>query len=126
MHSAAFSHVAVISPDATIIHVGGQNSVDPDGNLLDEGDVAAQSLRCLENVRTALAAAGATLDDVVQWNVLLVEGVDVQAAYEAVGPVLASQEPALVTSAQVSGLGVPGALVEIGAVAARVQPGSTR
>lgn len=34
---------------------------------------------------------------------------------------LASDEPALVTAARVAGLGVPGALVEISAIAAIVQ-----
>ena len=120
VHSPAFSHVAVIPPDATIIHVGGQNAVDVDGNLVGGADVAAQTLQCMHNVRIALEAADATIDDVVQWNVLFVDGVDLQAAYEAAGPVFASREPGLVTSARVTGLGVPGALVEIAAVAAIV------
>ena len=70
---------------------------------------------------TALAAAGATLADVVQWTVLFVEGADIAAGYGAIAAKLASAEPALVTAAFVSGLGVPGALVEISAVAAVMQ-----
>ncbi len=121
VRSPAFSHVAVVPPGATTIYIGGQNAVDADGNLVGEGDAAAQSVRALENVRTALAAAGASLDDVVQWTVLFVEGVDVRAAYRAIAPDLASDEPALVTGATVSALGFPGALVEIAAVAAVVR-----
>jgi enamine deaminase RidA (YjgF/YER057c/UK114 family) len=83
-----------------------------------EGDVAAQSTRALENAKTALAAAGATLGDVVQWTALFVDGVDLAAGYRAIAPELAFDEPALVTAARVAGLGVPGALVEISAVAA--------
>ncbi len=116
--SPAFSHVAVVPPGATMIYVGGQNSVDARGALVGAGDVAAQAIRALANVRTALAAVGATLVDVVHWSVLLVDGVDVAAAYGAIGPALASDEPGLVTAALVAGLGVPGALVEISAVAA--------
>jgi len=89
-----------------------------DGSLVGEGDVAAQSTRALENVRIALAAAGATIEDVVQWTVLFVDGVDLAAAYRAIASELASDEPALVTGAQVAGLGVPGALVEIAEIAA--------
>ncbi|TAM68461.1 MAG: RidA family protein [Microbacteriaceae bacterium] len=121
VHSPAFSHVAVVPADATTIYVGGQNSVSADGSLVGEGDVAAQSARALENVKTALAAAGATIEDVVQWTVLFVDGVDLAAAYGAIATELASDEPALVTGARVAGLGVPGALVEIGAVAAVVR-----
>lgn len=116
--SPAFSHVAIVPPGATTIYVGGQNAVDANGALVGEGDVAVQSVRALENARTALAAAGATLADVVQWTVLFVDGVDLAAGYGAVASELASEEPALVTAALVARLGVPGALVEIGAVAA--------
>jgi enamine deaminase RidA (YjgF/YER057c/UK114 family) len=119
--SPAFSHVAVVPPGATTIYVGGQNAVDAAGALIGEGDVAAQSEQALENARTALAAAGATLADVVQWTVLFVEGADIAAGYGAIAAKLASAEPALVTAAFVSGLGVPGALVEISAVAAVMQ-----
>lgn len=119
--SPAFSHVAVVPPDATTIYVGGQNSVDADGTLIGAGDVAAQSTRALSNARTALASAGATVDDVVQWTVLLVDGVNIAAAYGAIAADLASDEPALVTAALVAGLGVPGALVEISAIAAVVR-----
>lgn len=116
--SPAFSHVAIVPPGATTIYVGGQNAVDVDGSLVGAGDVAAQSARALENARTALAAAGATLGDVVHWTVLFVDGVDVAVGYGAIALALASDEPALVTAARVAGLGVPGALVEISAVAA--------
>ncbi len=121
VHSPAFSHVAVVPPGATTIWVGGQDAVTADGTLVGEGDVAAQSVQALQNVVTALAAAGASLADVVHWNVLLVAGTDFNAAYQAIGPSLASDDPALVTAAQVAGLGLPGALVEISVVAAVVR-----
>ena len=116
--SPAFSHVAVVPPGATTIYVGGQNAVDAAGTLVGAGDVAVQAARALENAKTALAAAGATLHDVVHWTVLFVDGVDLAAAYRAIAPQLASAEPALITEARVAGLGVPGAIVEISAVAA--------
>ena len=116
--SPAFSHAAIVPPGATTIYVGGQNAVDVDGSLIGDGDVAAQSVRALNNARTALDAAGATLADVVHWTVLFVDGADIAAGYGAIAAELASDEPALVTAALVAGLGVPGALVEISAVAA--------
>ena len=119
--SPAFSHVAVVPPGATTIYVGGQNAVDADGALVGADDVAAQSTRALANAKTALESVGATIDDVVQWTVLFVDGVDLATAYGAIAADLASDEPALVTSARVAGLGVRGALVEIGAVAAVIR-----
>ena len=121
VRSPAFSHVAIVPAGATTIYVGGQNAVDAEGSLVGAGDAAALSARALANVKTALAAAGASVADVVQWTVLFVDGADVAAAYGAIAADLASDEPALVTSALVAGLGVPGALVEIGAIAAVIR-----
>lgn len=121
VYSPAFSHVAVVPPGATTIYVGGQNAVAADGALIGDGDVAAQTVRALQNTKTALAAAGATIEDVVQWTVLLVDGVDLTEAYGAIASEIAMEEPGLVTAARVAGLGVPGALVEIGAIAAVVR-----
>ncbi len=116
--SPAFSHVAIVPPGTTTIYVGGQNAVDTDGSIVGAGDVAVQSARALENAGIALAAAGATFADVVQWTVLFVDGVDLAAAYGAIAPMLASDEPPLVLGARVAGLGVPGALIEVSAIAA--------
>lgn len=116
--SPAFSHVAVIPPGAATIHVGGQDGVDADGRIVSP-DVAVQAARAVDNVSTALAAAGATLDDVVQWTVLIAADADLGAAYGAVAPRLARPgPPPLVVAARVAGLGVPGALIEVSAVAA--------
>ncbi|MFC7624608.1 RidA family protein [Microlunatus sp. GCM10028923] len=120
--SPAFSHVAVVPPQATTIYVGGQNGIDQTGAVVSD-DVAEQSRRAVDNVATALAAAGASLGDVITWTVLIKEGVDLGAAYGAIAPKLARDgAPPLVTAAVVAGLGVPGALIEVAAVAA-VLPG---
>jgi len=118
--SPAFSHVAVVPPGASTIYVGGQNGVDDTGAVVSD-DVAEQSRRAVENVETALAAVGATFDDVVQWTVLIDADADIRAAYGAIAPLIAtSGPPPLVTAARVVGLAVPGALLEVAAVAALV------
>ena len=120
VQSPAFSHVAVIPPGATQILIGGQNGVDADGRLVSD-DAVAQVERTMANLVTALEAAGATPADLVSMTVLLVEGVDLQAAYGAAARALPAGDRApLVTAAIVSALGVPGALVEVAAVAAVV------
>jgi enamine deaminase RidA (YjgF/YER057c/UK114 family) len=118
--SPAFSHVAVVPPGATTIYVGGQNGVDTAGAVVSD-DVAEQSSRALDNAVIALEAAGATLADVIQWTVLIDDGADINAAYGAIGPRLGGGgAPPLVTAARVAGLGVPGALIEVSAIAAVV------
>ncbi len=119
--SPAFSHVAVVPPGATTIYVGGQNGVDAAGALVGD-DPGEQTRRTMENLVTALESAGAGLADVVSMTVLLKEGVDVRAAYAVAAERLADvQPPPLVTAAIVSALGVPGAVVEVGAVAAVIR-----
>ncbi|KJL46769.1 putative aminoacrylate peracid reductase RutC [Microbacterium hydrocarbonoxydans] len=119
--SPAFSHVAVVPPGATTIYVGGQNGVDETGALISS-DAGEQSLRALQNARVALEAAGAGLDDVISWTVLIHQDADLRAAYGAVASTLARDgAPPLVTAAIVAGLGVPGALIEVSAVAAVVR-----
>jgi enamine deaminase RidA (YjgF/YER057c/UK114 family) len=116
--SPAFSHVAVVPPGATTIYIGGQDAVDAEGSIVGAGDVAVQSTRALANARIALESVGATFSDVVQWTVLFVDGVDLGAAYGAIAADLAAETPPLVVASRVAGLGVPGALVEISAIAA--------
>src|SRR3954470_5461910 len=121
VNSPAFSHVAVVPPGATTVYVGGQNAVDAHGALVGGDDVAAQTTKTMENVVTALAAAGLGVEHLVSVAVVLVAGCDVPAAYGAAAPFLAgSATPPLVSAALVSGLGVPGALVEVSAVAASI------
>ena len=119
--SPAFSHVAVVPAGAETIYVGGQNAVDQAGAIVGGDDPAAQTRKTMANLVTALEAAGASLDDVVSMTVLMVDGIDLQASYAAAAETLAGLEtPPLVTAALVSALGVPGALVEVSAIAARM------
>lgn len=118
VRSPAFSHVAIVPPSATTVYLGGQNGVDETGRLVSD-DIGEQAIRALENAEAALNAAGATLGDVIQWLILFDESADLRTAYGAIAPKLSRDAaPPLVTGARVAGLGVPGALIEVSAVAA--------
>jgi enamine deaminase RidA (YjgF/YER057c/UK114 family) len=120
--SPAFSHVAVVPPGATTIYVGGQNGVDASGAVVSN-EVAEQSRRAIDNTSVALEAAGASLADVIQWTVLIDALADLGAAYSAIAGRLARDgAPPLVSAARVAGLAVPGALIEVSAVA--IVPGA--
>jgi enamine deaminase RidA (YjgF/YER057c/UK114 family) len=117
VQSPAFTHVAVVPPGATTVYIGGQNAVDGDGTLVGGNDVAAQTQQVMKNLHIALAAAGASVQDLVMMTVLFVDGVDLNAAYPVAAAELAGATPPVV-GARVAGLGVPGALIEVSAVAA--------
>jgi enamine deaminase RidA (YjgF/YER057c/UK114 family) len=62
-----------VATGTKLIHVAGQVAWDADGNDVGVGDLAAQVERAYLNVATALAAAGATFDDVVKLVVHVVD-----------------------------------------------------
>lgn len=117
VQSPAFSHVAVVPPGATTIYIGGQNAVTADDTLVGRDDIAAQTQQVMTNLHVALAAAGASVQDVVMMTILLVDGVDLTAAYPVAAAALAGAAPPVVVM-RVAGLAVPGALVEVSAIAA--------
>jgi enamine deaminase RidA (YjgF/YER057c/UK114 family) len=116
VQSPAFTHVAVVPPTATTVYIGGQNAVDGNGTLIGD-DIAAQTQQIMKNLHTALAAANATVHNLVSMTILVVDGVDFSAAYPIAAAELKGATP-LVTVAQVTGLAVPGALAEVSAIAA--------
>lgn len=66
-----YSHVAVVQGPARTVHVAGQGGEDASGRLAEGFD--AQVRLALANLRTALAAAGATPRDVARLTVLVVD-----------------------------------------------------
>ena len=63
----------VVSGITKQIYVSGQNGLrkDSEGRVLNEGDLEDQTRVALEKIKTILANARATLDDVVQVTVFL-------------------------------------------------------
>lgn len=56
-----------------LVFCAGQIPLDPATGNLIEGDVTAQTRRVIENIKAVLAAAGATLSDVVKTTVFLLD-----------------------------------------------------
>ena len=119
VQSPAFSNVAVVSGPVKTVYVGGQDSVDADGKVVGEGDLAAQTAQVLKNIKTALAAAGAGPEHVVKWNLFVVEGQDITAGYAAFQTAWGKQSgpPPVITAAFVKALARPEYLVEMDAIA---------
>jgi enamine deaminase RidA (YjgF/YER057c/UK114 family) len=66
-----WTHVVTTTGQKTI-HVSGQVSVNGRGEVVGKGDLRAQAKQAFENVRLALAAAGATFADVVMSRIFVV------------------------------------------------------
>ncbi len=55
------------------VYVSGQVAFDPDGNVVGGDDLGAQARQVFANIRTVLAEAGASMDDVVKITTFLTE-----------------------------------------------------
>jgi enamine deaminase RidA (YjgF/YER057c/UK114 family) len=67
-----FVHVS-IGTGNRIVFIAGQVASDQDGNLVGEGDLAAQTEQALLNVSAALEAAEASFDDVAKATIYVVD-----------------------------------------------------
>ena len=98
------------------VFVAGQVSLDADGAMVGMGDAGAQSEQCFRNVEAALAAAGASWDDVTKITCFLVNADD-YAAYAAVRNRIFPQDGPASSTVVVTALVRPEMLVEIEAYA---------
>ena len=97
---------------------GARTASVPTAELVGAG-LGEQARQAFANVGTCLEAAGAEVTDVVKWTILCVDGAPLAegfCAFREFWPEDAS--PPAITVAFVAGLAVPGAMVEIEAVAA--------
>ena len=114
----AFSQAVVVEQPSKTIYVAGQNVVDADGELVGS-TIAEQTVRAFRNLATVLESEGAGLTDVVTWSIAVVEGQDIGEGFAAFQQVWdPADPPPAITVQVVSGLALPGALVEVDAVAA--------
>lgn len=60
-----YTHVVQVRGGRTV-YVAGQVAFDKSGNVVGKGDFAAQATQVFENLKSALAAAGATFDNLVK------------------------------------------------------------
>jgi reactive intermediate/imine deaminase len=110
------SHYTDAVRAGNLLFVSGCIAVDANGRLVGGDDVVEQARQVLRNVGAVLAAAGAGFGDVVKVTVYLTDTGDRAAIDTVRREVFGSARPAS-TLVEVSALAVPGAKVEIDAVA---------
>jgi enamine deaminase RidA (YjgF/YER057c/UK114 family) len=113
-----YSHVVSITGGRTV-YVAGQIAMDKGGNVVGKGDFRAQATQVFENLKAALAAAGATFTDVVKMNTYIVNlSADVLPAVREVrAQYFASENLPASTLVGVTALAFPDLLIEVEVVA---------
>jgi reactive intermediate/imine deaminase len=99
-----------------LIYLSGAIPTDPDGNLLFEGDIRGQVRQAFENMKAVLTAAGSSLDDLVEIVSYHTDIADLDTMNEVKAEYLKANLPVW-TAVGVSGLALPGQMIEIKAVA---------
>ena len=118
LHAMGYSNVIAVSGNVKTVYIGGQDSVDAQGNIVAEGDLAKQVEQTLKNVDIALKAAGAKRENVIKWTVIILQGQDVRAGFEVFQKWWGDRgNPPIVTAMFVAGLARPEFLCEIDAIA---------
>ena len=116
---AEYAYAATVPAGTRLVFLAGACPLDEDGGTVAVGDVAGQAAQCVANLRTALAAAGAGIDDLVQTRVLVAttEQQDLVAAWDVVRAAMGDHDvPSTLLGVTV--LGYDDQLVEVEAIAA--------
>ncbi|WP_460800699.1 RidA family protein [Microbacterium sp. GXF6406] len=116
---AEYAYAATAPKDARLIFLAGSCPLDEGGETIAPGDYAAQAAACVSTMTDALAAAGATLTDVISTRVLVASSsqADLVTAWEVVREAFGAHDvPSTLLGVTV--LGYNDQLVEIEAVAA--------
>ena len=111
------SHYTDAVRAGNLLFISGLVPVDGEGKLVGEGDVAEQTRQVFRNMQLVLEAAGCGFDDIVK-VVLYLLNVDDRPAINPVRKEFFGEARPASTLVEVSALAVPGALLEIEAVAA--------
>lgn len=101
---------------AGLVFVSGQLAFGSDRQMVGD-DVVTQLRQCVANLEGVLAQSGLTLADVVKTTIWLTRREDFAAFNSAYAELFPNSPPA--RSTVVSALALPGALIEIEAIAAR-------
>ena len=114
----AFTNVVVVTGLAKTIYIGGQDAIDGSGNIIGKGDIKRQTEQVLSNLEAAVRAAGGGIENIVKWNLYLVQGQSLRQGFEAFQKFWGDRpNPPAITTAIVSALANPEFLIEMDAVA---------
>ena len=112
LHPApGFSHVAV-AEGSKFVHFAGQLGIGQDFSLVAE-DLQGQTAAAMRNLKVAMDAAGVGWDDIVRRTIYTTEPTEYETITEAIDQVTGGAEHPAQTIVGITGLAVPGCLIEI-------------
>ena len=112
LHPApGFSHVAV-AQGSKVVHFAGQLGIGQDFSLVAE-DLQGQTAAAMRNLKVAMDAAGVGWDDIVRRTIYTTEPTEYETITEAIDEVTGGAEHPAQTIVGITGLAVPGCLIEI-------------
>ena len=119
LHPApGFSHVAVGTGTA-LVHLAGQVALDREFGIVGGDDLGEQTKAAMRNVEIALRSAGVGWDDVVRRTIYTLHPTEYETITAAIDEVTGGAEHPAQTIVGVTGLAVPGLLIEIECTAVR-------
>lgn len=114
--SPGYSQVVKVLAGQTI-YLSGQVALDRTGNLVGAGDFRAQAQQVFENLKAALAAAGADFSRVVKLNLFLLDRAHLPLLREVRDEYINTARPPASTLLIVQGLAREDFMLEVEAVA---------
>ncbi|MAK55559.1 MAG: enamine deaminase RidA [Pusillimonas sp.] len=113
LHPApGFSHITVAEP-GRVAYIAGQVALAPDFSVVSGDDLGKQTQAAMRNIEVALKAVGASWSDVVRRTIYTLHPTEYEVITAAIEAVQGNQEHPAQTIIGVTGLAVPGLLIEI-------------
>jgi enamine deaminase RidA (YjgF/YER057c/UK114 family) len=112
LHPApGFSHIAV-AHGTKLVHFAGQLGIGPDFSLLAE-DLHGQTVAAMRNLETAMGAVDVGWDDIVRRTIYTTQPTEYETITTAIDEVTGGADHPAQTIVGITGLAVPGCLIEI-------------
>jgi len=114
----AFTQVVTTQGNGKTIYIGGQDAVNAQREIVAKGDIGGQTEQVMKNLGIALAACGATFENLIKLSVYIVQGQDISHGFQASQKFLGHlKNPPAITGFFVAALAHPDFLVEVDAIA---------
>ena len=114
--SGHFSQAIAIEAKGRLVFLSGMTARRPDGTIAGVGDIEAQTRQVCENLKSAIEAAGGTLDDVCRVDVYVRNMEHFEKIHKVRREYFGSPPPAS-TMVEVAKMTSPDYLIEISAIA---------
>jgi reactive intermediate/imine deaminase len=114
--SVGYSQIAEVSGGRTI-YISGQIALNPAGQLVGPGDLHAQAVQIFQNLQAALAAVGASFEQVVKFNIYMLDITEIPVVRGVRDQYVNTQQPPASTAVEVRRLFRDELLIEIDAIA---------